>query len=206
MKIKNFVEKYNAIATDRLKEDYLKNNLHIKTYLPFLKKDAIARVLVDRSTYKYENYTKEDGTIGSRKTDEINVNSVVQYILFCRVIIENYTDLEVETEGFFEEYDALKQSGLLDKLIVGSENVTPMIPISEISELRTLVDMKQKDEIFNNGTPQSFISNQVERFGTLIGITLKPVLEKISEQIKNMSEEDVEKFANKFEKLLKRVK
>ena len=206
MKIKNFVEKYNAIATDRLKEDYLKNNLHIKTYLPFLKKDAISRVLVDRSTYKYENYTKEDGTIGSRKTDEINVNSVVQYILFCRVIIENYTDLEVETEGFFEEYDALKQSGLLDKLIVGSENVTPMIPISEISELRTLVDMKQKDEIFNNGTPQSFISNQVERFGTLIGITLKPVLEKISEQIKNMSEEDVEKFANKFEKLLKRVK
>lgn len=206
MKIKNFVEKYNAIATDRLKEDYLKNNLHIKTYLPFLKKDAIARVLVDRSTYKYENYTKEDGTIGSRKTDEINVNSVVQYILFCRVIIENYTDLEVETEGFFEEYDALKQSGLLDKLIVGSENVTPMIPISEISELRTLVDMKQKDEIFNNGTPQSFISNQVERFGTLIGVTLNPVMEKISEQLENMTEEDVEKFANKFEKILKRVK
>lgn len=204
--IKNFINEYKNIATDRLKEDYLKDNLHIKTYLPFLKKDAIARVLVDRSTYKYENYTKEDGTIESRKTDEINVNSVVQYILFCRVIIENYTNLEVETEGFFEEYDALKQSGLLDKLIVGSENVPPMIPADEIDELRMLIDMKQKDEIFNNGTPQSFISNQVERFGTLIGVTLKPVLEKISEQIENMSEEDVEKFANKFEKLLKRVK
>ena len=36
MKIREFVEKYNAIATDRLKEDYLKDNLHIKTYLPFL--------------------------------------------------------------------------------------------------------------------------------------------------------------------------
>ena len=50
------------------------------------------------------------------------------------------------------------------------------------------------------------IIDKVERFGTLIGVTLKPVLEKISEQIENMSEEDVEKFTNKVEKLLKRVK
>lgn len=206
MYIKEFVEKYNAIATDRLKEDYLNDNLHIKTYLPFLKKDAIARVVVDRSTYKYENYTKEDGAIGSRKTDEIKVNSVAQYILFCRVVIENYTNLEVETEGFFEEYDLLKQSGLLDKLMVGNDIEQPLIPMSEISELRTLVDMKQKDEIFNNGTPQSFISGQVERFGTLLGVTLKPIMEKISEQLENITEEDVEKFANKFEKVVKRIK
>ena len=206
MYIKEFVEKYNAIATDRLKEDYLNDNLHIKTYLPFLKKDAIARVLVDRSTYKYENYTKEDGTIGSRKTDEIKVNSVVQYLLFCRVVIENYTDLEVETEGFFEEYDALKQSGLLDKLMVGSENVPPMIPISEISELRTLIDLKQKDELTNRCEIHNFISDQVERFSTLAGIVLKPVMDKISEQLENMPEEDAEKInesANDFLEVVK---
>ena len=28
MKIFDFIEKYNAIATDRLKEDYLNDNLH----------------------------------------------------------------------------------------------------------------------------------------------------------------------------------
>ena len=58
----------------------------------------------------------------------------------------------------------------------------------------------------NQYETHSFISNQVERFGTLIGVTLKPVLEKISEQIENMSDEDVDKFTNKVEKLLKRVK
>lgn len=206
MKIREFVEKYNAIATDRLKEDYLKDNLHIKTYLPFLKKDAIARVLVDRSTYKYENYTKEDGTIGSRKTDEIKVNSVAQYLLFCRVVIENYTDLEVETEGFFEEYDALKQSGLLDKLMVGSENVPPMIPADEIGELRSLISMKQSDVMTNYATPQAYISNQVERVSTILGVTLKPVLDKITTSIENMDEKDIEKFGNKLEKVLNRVK
>ena len=201
MKIKEFTEKYGAISTDRLKEDYLKDNLHIKTYLPFLKKDAIARVLVDRSTYKYENYTKEDGTIGSRKTDEIKVNSVAQYLLFCRVVIENYTDLEVETEGFFEEYDALKQSGLLDKLMVGSENVPPMIPISEISELHTLVDMKQKDEIFNRTEIHNYVTEQIERFSALVNVISKPVMDIIAEKLENETGEDNE--VNDYLKVLK---
>ena len=81
-----------------------------------------------------------------------------------------------------------------------------LIPASEISELRSMIDLKQRDEMTNQYETHSFISNQVERFGTLIGVTLKPVLEKISEQIENMSDEDVEKFTNKVEKLLKRVK
>ena len=192
MLIREFVEKYEAITTDRLKEDYIKDNLHIKTYLPFLKKDAIARVLVDRSTYKYENYTNEDGTIGSRKTDEIKVNSVAQYLLFCRVVIENYTDLEVETEGFFEEYDALKQSGLLDKLMVGSENIPPLISMSELSELHTLVDMKQKDEIFNRTEIHNYVTEQIERFSALANVISKPVMDIIAEKLENETGEDNE--------------
>lgn len=190
--IKEFVEKYEAIATDRLKEDYLKDNLHIKTYLPFVQKDAIARVVVDRSTYKYETYTKEDGSIGSRKTDKINVNSIVQYILFCRVIIENYTNLEVETEGFFEEYDLLKQSGLLDKFMVNTNNVPPMIPESEIGEISMLIDMKQKDEIFNRTEIHNYISEQIERFSALANVISKPVMDIIAEKLENETGEDNE--------------
>ena len=190
MKIKDFVERYNAIATDRLKEDYLKDNLHIKTYLPFLRKDAIATVLVDRSTYKFEPYTKEDGTIGSKKTDEIKVNSVAQYLLFCRVVIENYTNLEVETDSFCEEYDALKQCGLLDKLMVGSENVPPMIPADEIGELRMLTDMKQKDEIFNHTEIHNYITEQINRFSNLANVISKPVMDIITERLENETNEE----------------
>ena len=205
-KIKEFCENYKNRATDKLKDDYLKENLKITTYLPFIKKDALAQNIVNATTYKFEDYTKEDGTTGRRRTNQIQVNSTAQMLLFYRVIIENYTDLEVETEGFYEEYDALNESGVLFELTADFEGHPSLIPASEISELRSMIDLKQRDEMTNQYETHSFISNQVERFGTLIGVTLKPVLEKISEQIENMSDEDVEKFTNKVEKLLKRVK
>lgn len=204
--IKSFVETYNNYATESLKNDYIKDNLEIKSYLPFLRKDAIATVLAERTTYKHEPYTKEDGIVGQKKTDVIRVNSTAQYLLFCRVVIENYTNLTVETDGFFEEYDLLKQSGLLDKLMVGTEQVAPLIPADEIGELRSLLELKQKDILFNQTEVHNYISSQVERFGTLIGVTLKPVLDKIAESIKKMDDKDIEKLGNKIEKALKRVK
>ena len=186
MKIKDFVEKYNAIATDRLKEDYLNDNLHIKTYLPFLTKVTLADKLAKVTTL-------------DKDTDNVNVKSDINYLLFCRMIVEQYTDLQVETEGFYEEYDLLNESGLLDKIM-------QTIPEKEIAEFKMICDMKKSDLLQNKYENHAFIADQVDRFGMLIGVTLKPILEKISGQIENMSEEDVEKFANKVEKLLKRVK
>ena len=186
MKIKNFTEIYSAIATDRLKEEYLNDNLHIKTYLPFLTKVTLAD--------KLAKITALD-----KDTGNVNVKSDVNYLLFCRMIVEQYTDLQIETEGFYEEYDLLNESGLLDKIM-------QMIPEKEITEFKMICYMKKDDIVFNQSTPKAFINQQIERVSTIHGVTLKPVLEKISEQIENMSEEDIEKFTNKFEKLLKRVK
>ena len=202
--IKEFCTQYKS-RVPQLQEAYIKENLVITPYIPFVKKDALADKLVDVSTYIFEDYTKEDGTIGRRKTDKIRVNSTVQYLLFCRLVIENYTNLTVETEGFFEEYDALKECGLLDKLMVSTETRPSLIPMDEIAELRSLVSMKQSDAMTNYATPQAYISNQIERVSTIFSITLKPVLDKIATSIENMDEKDIEKFGNKLEKVLKRV-
>lgn len=203
--IKQFCEEYKN-RVSQLQETYIKENLVITPYVPFVRKDALADKLVDVSTYVFEDYTKEDGTIGRRKTDKIKVNSTVQYLLFCRLVIENYTNLAVETEGFFEEYDALKECGLLDKLMVSTETRPSLIPMDEIAELRALVNFKQSDAMTNYATPHAYISSQVERFGALLSITLKPVLDKIATSIENMDEKDIEKFGNKLEKMIKRVK
>lgn len=205
MKIRDFCLQYNNYATESLKEDFLKDNLEIKSYLPFLRKDAIATVLAERTTYKHEPYAKEDGTIGQKKTDVIRVNSTAQYLLFCRVVIENYTNLEVETDGFFEEYDLLKQSGLLDKLMVGNEQTASLIPADEIGELRQLLSLKQSDIMTNFANPQTYIQNQVSRFGQLANVTLTPILNKLADKIEKMDDKDIEKFGNKIEKVLRRV-
>ena len=186
MKIFDFVEKYNAIATDRLKEDYLKENLKITIYLPFLTKVTLAD--------KLAKITALD-----KDTGNVNVKSDVNYLLFCRMIIEQYTDLQVETEGFYEEYDLLNESGLLDKIM-------QTIPEKEIAEFKMICDMKKDDIIFNQSTPKAFINQQIERVSTILGVTLKPVLEKLATELENMDEKDIDKLSKALERGLKRIK
>ena len=159
MKIREFIEKYNAIATDRLKEDYLKNNLHIKTYLPFLTKVTLADKLAKITTL-------------DKDTGNVNVKSDVNYLLFCRMIIEQYTDLQVETEGFYEEYDLLNEFGLLDKIM-------QMIPEREISEFKMICDMKKEDIIQNKYEMHSFIAEQVGRFTDLLKVVSEPIIQEL---------------------------
>lgn len=205
MKIKEFCKEYSN-RIDKLKGDYLKENLKITTYLPFIKKDALAQNIVNATTYKFEDYTKEDGTTGRRRTNQIQVNSTAQILLFYRVIIENYTDLEVETEGFYEEYDALNESGVLFELTADFEGHPSLIPAKEISELRGMVDLKQRDIMTNQYEIHSYISNQIERITEVGSVVLKPVLDKLATELENMDDSKIEKFTNKVDKLLKRVK
>lgn len=185
MTIKEFVENYENRATESLKDDYIKETLEVTKYIPFVKKETLARNLVDISTYEYENYEDEDGVIKRRKTDKIKVNSTVQYLLFCRIVIENYTNLKVETDGFFEEYDVLKASGLLDKLM--GENA--ILPMDDIAEFRTIVDMKQKDVLFNETTTQAFISKQIERISNIANVMLPPIVNRVTEKLDRIPED-----------------
>ena len=205
MKIKEFCKEYSN-RIDKLKGDYLKENLKITTYLPFIKKDALAQNIVNATTYKFEDYTKEDGTTGRRRTNQIQVNSTAQMLLFYRVIIENYTDLEVETEGFYEEYDALNESGVLFELTADFEGHPSLIPAREISELRGMVDLKQRDIMTNQYEIHSYISNQIERITEVGSIVLKPVLDKLATELENMDDSKIEKLSKALERGLKRIK
>ena len=205
MKIKEFCKEYSN-RIDKLKGDYLKENLKITTYLPFIKKDALAQNIINATTYKFENYTNEDGTTGRRRTNQIQVNSTAQMLLFYRVIIENYTDLEVETEGFYEEYDALNESGVLFELTADFEGHPSLIPAKEISELRGMIELKQRDIMTNRYEIHSYISNQIERITEVGSIVLKPVLDKLATELENMDEKDIEKLSKALERGLKRIK
>lgn len=189
MKIKEFCKEYSN-RIDKLKGTYLKENLKITTYLPFIKKDALAQNIVNTTTYKFEDYTKEDGTIGRRRTNQIQVNSTAQMLLFYRVIIENYTDLEVETEGFYEEYDALNESGVLFELTADFEGHPSLIPANEISELRGMIKMKQEDEIFNHTEIHNYITEQIDRFSNLANVISKPIMDIITERLENETNEE----------------
>lgn len=194
MKILEFVEKYNHTANSSLKEQML-SKIKITPYVSIIKKDAYAQLIVDKTTFEQEAYD-DNGVTKYRKTDKIRVNSVAQYVQFCRAVIELYTDLEIDEDdkGFIKGYDALKSSGLLDILMVGSDKADPLIPMSELSEFKTILTMKQSDTQFNETTAQAFISKQIGRISDLANVTLTPLMDVVSKKLDEIPKEDLDKI------------
>ena len=201
MKLLEFVEKYNNMANNTLKEQLL-SKIKITPYVSIIKKDAYAQLIVDKTTFEQEAYD-DNGKTKYRKTDKIKVNSVAQYVQFCCAVIELYTDLEIDEDdkGFIKGYDALKSSGLLDILmVVGSDKADPLIPMSELSEFKTILTMKQSDTQFNETTTQAFISKQIGRISDLANATLTPLMDVVSKKLDEIPKEDLDKvveFAKK---------
>lgn len=193
MKLLEFVEKYNDMANNTLKEQLL-SKIKITPYVSIIKKDAYAQLIVDKTTFEQEAYD-DNGVTKYRKTDKIRVNSVGQYVQFCRAVIELYTDLEIDDDdkGFIKGYDALKSSGLLDILMVGSDKTDPLIPMSELSEFKTILSMKQSDVQFNETTTQAFISKQIGRISDLANATLTPLMDVVSKKLDEIPKEDLDK-------------
>ena len=193
MKLLEFVEKYNNTANNTLKEQLL-SKIKITPYVSIIKKDAYAQLIVNRTMFEQESYD-DNGETKYRKTDKIRINSVAQYVQFCRAVIELYTDLEIDKDdkGFIKGYDALKSSGLLDILMVGSDKADPLIPMSELSEFKTILTMKQSDTQFNETTTQAFISKQIGRISDLANATLTPLVDVVSKKLDEIPKEDLDK-------------
>ena len=186
MTVKEFVEGYNK-CVDSLKKRYIEEKLTIVPYVPVLKKEQIINNILNLTMYTQEKYTKKNGIEMSRKTDDIEISSFSQYILFCRVIIENYTNLTPSDPSFTNDYDLLKSSGLLDILIEEHGK----IPFAEVSEFKSILEMKKADIMNNYYEPHSYISRQVERFGTLANITIEPLMKLIEQKIEGIPLEDI---------------
>ena len=199
MKILEFVKRYNNITTQQLKDRFIEEKIKISPYVSIIKKDTYAQLIVDKTMFKQESYD-DNGKTKYRKTDKINLNSVAQYVQFCRAVIELYTNLEIEDGSFIKEYDALKSSGLLDILMVGSDKTDPLIPMNELNEFKTILTMKQSDTQFNETTTQAFISKQIGRISDLANATLTPLMDVVSKKLDEIPKENLDKvveFAKK---------
>ena len=186
MKIKEFVEQYNGYATDYLKEDFLKENLKITPYIPFVTKEVIAKQIVKISTY-------------DKKTGNIKLNSVVHHHLYCRMIIEYYTNLERENTNFIDEYDLLVSSGVFRKIMA-------MIPEYELGEFNMIIDMVRDDAIKNEYELHAFISNQIENFGNILNVVFENASNKVADEIGKLDEDQLKKLKNNLNSVMKRIK
>lgn len=180
--IKTFCKEYNDCVNDTLKKQYIKDNLEITPYVSFVKKDALISNLLK-------------ATMIDKDTGNVKVNSSAEYLLMTRILIENYTNLTVETDGFYEEYDELKKSGLFDILIITDERNgrCSLIPAEEIAEFKFLLTQKKNDIFTNRYEIHSFITEQVDRFKALGEATLTPLMDIVSKKLDEIPKEDLNK-------------
>ena len=174
IKLSFFMTKYKMKKTDeeRLQfvKEYIKNE-----YVPFETKADVAKAIVDTSYWRTE---KIDGN----KRKVLHVDSVANYMLKCMALVDLYTNIERQkNEGkMLEDFNTLNGSGILDMII---QSINPR----ELKEFNMVLQMTQDDVIANEFENHAFISQQVERFGQLIGTALSPVIEQLDfEQIEKV--------------------
>lgn len=187
MSILDFCKGYRNQPTNEAKAEYIKKNLVVKMYLPVLEKTTLADRLTNATMYKHEGEGEN-----RKRTDVVHINSIAQRVFFVKLILEAYTNLQSTTNEFVEEYDALKQSGLYDVLLVDYEDAPSLIPGREIAECSELVELKISDIFRNYDSPTSFISNQIERFGKLANLTIEPILNALQSKIGDIPREDLD--------------
>lgn len=107
--VKDFCEKFKKdgvintkIAPDAVSE-YIKKELEVKTYLPFMTKREIVEMVVKA------NITMVDGV---KKYDNIR-----GYVAFIVAMIQAHTNIEFNTENPMPDYDMLAESKLLQQIV-----------------------------------------------------------------------------------------
>ena len=123
-----FLREYNVAAKQKgtAMESFIKK--HITTqYVDFIIKEAYCENIMKATCYKKD---------GERKF--VKVNSASRYLFFVMRLIDLYTDIEINQDKVWEDYDKLNEVGAINTLIAA-------IPESEYSEFSTLLNMKMDD-------------------------------------------------------------
>ena len=175
MNINTFLTLYKNKLKNGGAEDFVKE--HIKNiYIPYEQKIAAANAIVNVS---YWNSDEES-------TKKFHVDSTAKYMLTCMTMLDLYTDIERSKSNgeMLSDFNKLNEYGIFD-IIVSNINKR------EIQEFNMVLQMLCDDIIANEYELHSFISNQVERFGAVLGSIIGPALEnidinKISETVTGM--------------------
>lgn len=166
IKLSFFMTKFNIKKTEDEKLQMVKEHI-LNQYVPFEKKADMAKAIVDNSYWREEE-------INGEKRKVLHIDSVANYMLKCMAIVDLYTDIERQKgDGkMLEDFNTLNGSGVLD-FIIQSVNQR------ELKEFNMILQMTQDDVIANEFENHAFISQQVERFGKLIGTALSPVISQL---------------------------
>ena len=191
--VKSFVKEYEKQLTDSDKSSFLKNKLKVEKYLPYSDKLIIAENIVKTSSYAM---TREGDAL--KKTDKIEINSPVRYLLFVMTVVNKYTNITVNFGDVMPEFDYLNKNNLI-------EVIFNKIGDKEIGEFNTVVEMVLDDFMANKYEFKNYVSEIFSKLFVLIEQSY-PLVNNIVDKLDSMSEDDIKRVSSLLGKFGKFVK
>lgn len=158
--VKEFVDKYN---TGKSIMDYTEQYMVTDKYVPYEEKVNSASRIVKASHY----ITTKDND--GKEHKKFHIDSTSKYMLYCLELVRLYTNIEINFKESLDQFNMLNSCGALDTII-------NLISERELKEFRMILDFVESDLFQNEYEIHSYISEQVERFGELIGKSLPSII------------------------------
>lgn len=178
--VKTFMEK--KIANNKINEhavsDYLKNELEIKTYIPFREKRKIAEMIVGQNIKVVDGIKKYDSIDG--------------YVSLIVASIAAHTNLRFSDDPI-ADYDILAESGLLGEIVAEFADSHQEVDLL----VHMVLDMEMEDNDINAliGRFLDGILGKLDGFGSAIkNVDLTKILG-------NIEQEDFAKLGGILDKL-----
>ena len=166
------------------------DGLKVKSYLSHSVKLDNANKIARATTHEVE---KVENNVIFYSTN-IKVNTPARDMQFALVIIDLYTDVDIDFSNIISEFDTLAEYNLINI-------ITSFIPEQEIGTFSRLIDEMVSDYITNEYELHSFVTNQVKRITDLTSATLEPVVKIVKEKFENLSEEQLANLGNNVDKM-----
>ena len=183
--INTFVERYNKLTNEQLKDKYIKE--HIKThYSPIFNKKIVLEAMNDKSVV--------EDSMGKY------IDLTVSKINLVMAILVLYTDIEPEKDESgipkaWETYDILKSTKLFDKIL---NNIG-----SDIEELMTVQSQVLDTWYSRNTSTDAYIANLIDlashKFGVYAGVGMEKLAEVLEDEAK------MKKVIGALDKVMKKV-
>lgn len=181
--VAGFCKEYNDAKSNEVKEMII-NKVMNEQYIPYEKKIAFCENIIKSSHYRKDK----------NENKKLHISSTTKYLLYCLEIVRRYTNIEVDLTDVINEFNLLNKYGLIDE-------IASRISEKELKEFKWILDMVENDMLQNEYEIHAFIGKQVDRFGELTGLLLKPVIEQLNEKIENIDEKTIDKIAKKLKGL-----
>lgn len=174
--VTEFIAQYNKLE-GKAKEIYLKSSL-TKTYMNYLDKVSIAQTIVTLSCINQKNKT-------------IEICSAKRYVLSVMFLINSYTNICIDFDKVYEDFDALNKNGLIE-LFMNNSTGFEIIPTKELAEFQMILDMTMNDFMTNKYESHNFFIELAEIITSALNDKMDsiiPFLENITKTTKNINKQ-----------------